>query len=333
MKIAVVILNWNGKKLLEMFLSSVIKYSQEAQVYVADNASKDDSVAYVKENFPQVKIIQHQENGGYSKGYNQALQQLDEDIFILLNNDVEVTQNWLSPILSKFNNSAETAIIQPKILSHQRKNYFDYAGASGGFLDSLGYPYCRGRIFNELEKDQGQYDSPMKISWASGACLAIRKEVFFEAGMLDEDYFAHQEEIDLCWRTSRLGYEIWVIPESKIYHLGGGTLHAMHPQKTFLNFRNSLFNLAKNLPISMAFLFIFTRMVLDGIAGIKFVTEKQPRHFLAILKAHKSFYLNLPQMLKKREGKYNNQHYASLKSIVWQYFMLKKKKYHNLPKS
>ncbi len=330
MKIAVVILNWNGKKLLKTFLPSVDQYSKEAQVYVADNASKDDSVAYVKENFPQVKIIQHQENGGYSKGYNQALQQLNEDIFILLNNDVEVTENWLIPILSKFKNSAETAIVQPKILRYQNKNHFDYAGASGGFLDSLGYPYCRGRLFNELEEDQGQYDNPIKISWASGACLCIRKQVFFKAGMLDEDYFAHQEEIDLCWRTSRLGYQIWVMPESKIYHLGGGTLHAMHPQKTFLNFRNSLFNLLKNLPTIKVFPFIFFRMVLDAIAGIKFVAEGKPKHFLAILKAHKSFYFNLPKMLKKRQGNYNNQEYASLKSIVWLYFIMKKRKYNNL---
>ena len=330
MEIAVVILNWNGKKLLKTFLPSVVKYSQGAQVYVADNASQDDSIAYVEENFPQLKIIQLQENGGYSKGYNQALQQLKEDIFILLNNDVEVTENWLAPILSKFKNSAETAIVQPKILSYQHKNHFDYAGASGGFLDSLGYPYCRGRIFNELEEDQGQYDNPIKISWASGACLAIRKTIFFEAGMLDEDYFAHQEEIDLCWRTSRLGYEIWVIPESKIYHLGGGTLHAMHPQKTFLNFRNSLFNLVKNLPGTKAFLFVFIRMVLDAIAAIKFLAERKPKHFIAILKAHKSFYLNLPKMLKKRKGNYNNQKYASLTSIVWQYFILKRRKYTDL---
>jgi GT2 family glycosyltransferase len=297
---------------------------------LADNASKDDSISYVVENFPLVKIIQNKANGGYAKGYNDALKDLKEDIFILLNSDVEVTQNWLLPLIAHFEKDKKTAIVQPKILSYQNKNKFDYAGASGGFVDVLGYPYCRGRIFETLEKDNGQYNDARKISWASGACLAIRKDIFFEAGQLDEDYFAHQEEIDLCWRTHHLGYQSWVIPKSEVYHLGGGTLHAMHPKKTFLNFRNSLFNLTKNLSPIKAIFSIFFRMVLDAVAGIKFLAEGKPRHFMAILKAHFSFYAHLPKMIKKRKKQYNKENFTSLTMIVWRYFILKKTKFSQL---
>lgn len=326
MKVAVVILNWNGRKLLETFLPSVVKNSKEAQIYLADNASKDDSVLYVKQNFPQVKIIQNKENGGYAKGYNDALKYVEEDIFVLLNSDVEVTPNWLQPLLKHFKNNPKTAIIQPKILSYQQKNKFDYAGACGGFVDKLGYPYCRGRIFETLEEDKGQYDTALQISWASGACFAIRKEIFFEAGQLDEDYFAHQEEIDLCWRTHHLNYEIWVEPKSKIYHLGGGTLNAMHPKKTFLNFRNSLYNLVKNKR-KYVLLSVLARMVLDGFAGLKFLLEKKPNHFMAILRAHLSFYQNFLKIYQKRNTSNNKQNFTSLKSIVWRYFVLKKTKF------
>ena len=331
MKIAVVILNWNGRKLLETFLPSVVNYSEEAQIYLADNASEDDSVAYVEENFPHIEIIQNKENGGYAKGYNDALKYVEEDIFILLNSDVEVTENWLQPLLFHFENHPKTAILQPKILSYQDKEKFDYAGACGGFVDKLGYPYCRGRIFATLEEDQGQYNKAQRIGWASGACFAIRKKVFFETGKFDEDYFAHQEEIDLCWRAHHLNYEIWAIPEAKVYHLGGGTLHAMHPKKTYLNFRNSLFNLVKNKK-KHVFLSIFTRMLLDGLAGIKFVAELKPRHFFAILKAHFSFYRQLNKMIKKRNTNYNKENFSPLKSIVWQYYVEKNTKYSALKK-
>lgn len=330
MKVAVVILNWNGRKLLEMFLPSVVEHSPEATVYLADNASEDESVKFVVENFPQVKIIQNKENGGYAKGYNDALKNLREDIFILLNSDVEVTKNWLPPLISHFEKDQKTAIVQPKILSHQQKNKFDYAGASGGFVDILGYPYCRGRIFETLENDTGQYDNPQQISWASGACLAIKRTVFFEAGQLDEDYFAHQEEIDLCWRIHHLGFQSWVIPESKVYHLGGGTLHAMHPKKTFLNFRNSLFNLTKNLPAFKAVFIIFCRMILDAVAGIKFLLEAKPRHFMAILKAHLSFYAHFPKMIGKRKKHHEKENFTSSGSIVWQYFLLRKTTFRQL---
>ena len=327
MKIAIVILNWNGRKLLETFLPSVVNYSKEASIYLADNASNDDSVAYVKNNFPQLNIIQNKTNGGYAKGYNDALQHLKEDIFILLNSDVEVTPNWLIPIISHFEKNKNTAIVQPKILNYIQRSTFDYAGGSGGFIDSLGYPFCRGRIFQTLEKDTNQYNNACKISWASGACFAIKKEVFFKAGKLDEDYFAHQEEIDLCWRVNHLNYDIWAIPTSTVYHLGGGTLHAMHPKKTFLNFRNSLFNLVKNKKRNV-FFSVIIRMILDGLAGIKFLIELKPKHFLAILKAHFSFYIYLPKMIKKRKSNYNNkENFTSLKSIVWLYFIKKNKKF------
>ncbi|MBW2962053.1 glycosyltransferase family 2 protein [Mesonia aestuariivivens] len=329
MKIAVVILNWNGKKLLETFLPSVVKHSTEANLYLADNASEDNSVAFVQQNFPRVQLIQNKENGGYAKGYNDALKHLKEDIFILLNSDVEVTPNWLTPILAHFKTQANTAIIQPKILNYTNKNKFDYAGACGGFVDQLGYPYCRGRIFETLEEDKNQYNEPLQVSWASGACFAIRKEVFFEAGKLDEDYFAHQEEIDLCWRVHQLNYAIWALPQSTVYHLGGGTLHAMHPKKTFLNFRNSLFNLVKNKQ-QFVTLTILIRMVLDGVAGIKFLIELKPKHFLAILKAHYSFYKYLPKMIKKRKPTYNKEKFSPLKSIVWRYFIEKKTTYRQL---
>ena len=246
MKIAVVILNWNGKDLLNKFLPSIIEYSEGAQIYVADNASTDDSVDFVIQNHPSVKIIQNQVNGGYAKGYNDALKTLSEDIYVLLNSDVEVTPNWLDPIISKFSKDNSIAAAQPKILDYKNKEYFEYAGAAGGYLDKLGYPFCRGRIFNTLEKDNGQYNDTTEIFWASGACLFVRANAFWEAGALDEDYFAHQEEIDLCWRIKAKGGKIIYDGSSEVFHVGGATLDSGSPEKTFYNFRNSLFNLLKN---------------------------------------------------------------------------------------
>ncbi|MDR6300922.1 glycosyltransferase family 2 protein [Mesonia maritima] len=329
MEIAVVILNWNGKALLERFLPSVINNSSEATIYVADNASTDNSVDFVKANFPEVKIIQNSVNGGYAKGYNDALAHISEDIFILLNSDVEVTKNWLRPFIQHFEKNRNTAILQPKILDFKRKDYFEYAGAAGGFIDKLGYPFCRGRIFETLEKDTNQYNSETPIFWASGACLAIRKEVFFEIGKLDEDYFAHQEEIDLCWRAFNAGYEAFYIPDSKIYHVGGATLQVMNPKKTFYNFRNSLYNLLKNVPYPQFYFLIFLRMILDGIAGFKFLLEGKPAHFSAILKAHGSFYRNFSKMIKKRP-KNHRKNYFQVKSIVWKYYILKQKHFKKL---
>jgi GT2 family glycosyltransferase len=328
MNIAIVILNWNGKQLLEQFLPSVIAFSQEATIYVADNASADDSIDYVKTNFPTVQLIQNAENGGYAKGYNDALPHVDEEILCLLNSDIEVTKNWLAPIRSEFELNTETAIIQPKILDFKQKTHFEYAGAAGGFIDKYGYPFCRGRIFHTLEEDQHQYNDNATIFWASGACLFIRKSVFQELNGLDEDFFAHQEEIDLCWRAFNLGYKTKYISESVVYHFGGATLNSTNPQKTYLNFRNSLCMLAKNLPKGKLFPIIFSRLILDGIAAIQFVTKLQFKHFLAVLKAHFHFYARLPKMLKKRSE--TQQKYFKQKSIVYSYFLKGKKKYSDL---
>ena len=329
MNIAVVILNWNGKDLLKKFLPSVVEHSQEAMVYVADNASTDNSVAYVKAEFPSVKIIQNKENGGYAKGYNDALKHIEADIFCLVNSDIEVTADWLKPIISKFESEENTAIIQPKLLDYNNKTHFEYAGATGGFIDKYGYPFCRGRIFDTIEEDKGQYNSSTKIFWASGACFFIRANVFKTLNGFDESFFAHMEEIDLCWRAYNLSLSIKYVPESIVYHVGGATLQNTNPKKTYLNFRNSLFTLTKNASGNL-FLLIFVRLFLDGLAAFKFLIELKFTHIFAILKAHFSFYLNLPKLLKQRKTLKHFKNYYYLKSIVWAYFVNKNKVFDNL---
>jgi GT2 family glycosyltransferase len=324
-KLAIIILNWNGKRLLEQFLPSVVTYSQEALVYVVDNASTDNSVAYVKQNFPTVNIIQNKENGGYAKGYNNALQQVDADIFCLLNSDVEVTPNWLAPIIEAFELDTKTAILQPKLLDYKRKDYFEYAGAAGGFIDKYGYPYCRGRIFNTIEKDNNQYENS-DIFWASGACIFIRKSVFDILHGFDESFFAHMEEIDLCWRAHNLGYTTKYVADSIVYHVGGATLNATNPKKTFLNFRNSLFILMKNAGGNIVGI-LFVRMILDGLAALKFLIALKPSHFVAIMKAHFSFYENLPSLLRKRKELIQSKNYYKVSSIIWSYFIKKRKQF------
>jgi GT2 family glycosyltransferase len=326
MNIAVVILNWNGKKLLEQFLPTVIKYSKEADIYVADNASTDDSVQFVKQTYPTIKVIINDENGGYAKGYNDALKHIEADVFCLLNSDVEVTENWLSPIVEIFNKQPKTAIIQPKLLDFNKRGYFEYAGAAGGFIDKYGYPYCRGRIFNTLEKDTGQYNDVAEIFWASGACLFIRSHVFNALNGLDELFFAHMEEIDLCWRVKNLGYNVTYVGASEVYHVGGATLNNQNPKKTFLNFRNSLFAITKNANGFLAGI-IFIRLILDGIAGIKFLFEFKPKHTLAVIKAHFSFYYHLPQVLSQRKKNTIKLKYYKKTSIVLDYFVNNKTEY------
>ena len=331
MKTAIIILNWNGKKLLEQFLPSIINYSsEEATIYVADNASTDSSIKFVKEFYPSVKIIENAKNGGYAKGYNDALQHVSADIFCLINSDVEVTKNWLSPVIEIFEREKNTAIIQPKILDYKNKEFFEYAGAGGGFVDLFGYPYCRGRVFNNLEKDTAQFDDVSTVFWASGACFFIRAEVYKKLDGFDEDYFAHQEEIDLCWRVQNEGFEIKYIGKSTVYHVGGATLQETNPQKTFLNFRNSLLNIVKNVPKEWFLFVVFSRLILDGIAGIKFLLELRPIHSWAILKAHISFYKNFYKFLKKRRKLQKKSDYNLHTSIVWQYFVLGRKKFENL---
>jgi GT2 family glycosyltransferase len=331
LKIAIVILNWNGQKLLEQFLPSVVNFSSEdADVYIADNASTDSSIAYVKEYFPSIKIVENAVNGGYAKGYNDALQAIDADVYCLLNSDVEVIKNWLKPIINVFNSDEETAIIQPKLLDFKDKTKFEYAGAAGGFIDLFGYPYCRGRVFNHLETDESQFNDTTDIFWASGACFFIRSKVYHQLGGFDEDYFAHQEEIDLCWRTHNNGYNIKYVGESTVYHVGGATLQENNPKKTFLNFRNSLLNVVKNVPKKWFLFVIFSRLILDGIAGIKFMVELRPIHTWAIIKAHFSFYKNFNKFLKKRKKLSKKQDYNLHTSIVWQYFALGRKEFKDL---
>jgi GT2 family glycosyltransferase len=331
LKTAIVILNWNGKKLLEQFLPSVVNFSsQEAEVYVADNASSDDSIEFIKKNYPSVKIIQNSINGGYAKGYNDALQHIDADIYCLVNSDIEVTENWLTPILKTFKEDENTAIIQPKILDFKDKSKFEYAGAGGGFVDLYGYPYCRGRVFNNLETDSGQFNGTVDIFWASGACLFIRSKVYHQLHGFDEDYFAHQEEIDLCWRAQNESFTIKYVGTSTVYHVGGATLQETNPHKTYLNFRNSLLNVVKNVPKQWFLFVIFSRLVLDGIAGIKFLFELKPKHTLAIIKAHFSFYANFFKFLGKRRKLQKKGNYNKHTSIVWQSYALGRTKFSEL---
>jgi len=321
-KIAVVILNWNGVKLLEQFLPSVIQFSEGAAIYVADNDSTDNSIEFVKENFPTVKIVKNSGNHGFAKGYNDALKHIDAEIYALVNSDIEVTENWLKPILETFDTEKQTAIIQPKILDFKNKEYFEYAGAAGGFIDKYGFPFCRGRIFDTVEKDNGQYDENIELFWASGACFFIRKNVFYELGGFDESFFAHQEEIDLCWRAANDGHIIKYNYQSLVYHVGGATLQQGNPKKTYLNFRNSLLMLVKNLPKRGLFFVIFFRMILDGIAGIRFLTQGKLGHTFAILKAHFSFYCLSLKYLGKRKD-FQIQQYYMVKSIVFLYYIRK----------
>ena len=332
MKIAIVILNWNGQKLLEQFLPSIIRFSNldSADIYVADNASTDDSIDFIKTNFPTVKIIQNSENGGYAKGYNDALKDINAEIYALVNSDIEVTENWLVPVISEFKKNQNTAIIQPKILDYNNKKLFEYAGAGGGFIDKYGYPFCRGRVFNSLERDTQQYNDITDIFWASGACFFIRSTTFHQLNGFDENYFAHQEEIDLCWRAQNLGYDIKYVGTSTVNHIGGATLKETNPHKTYLNFRNSLYTLAKNLPKKSIFPIIFTRLTLDGVTGVKFLLQLKPQHVLAILKAHFSFYYSLNKMLKKRTENQQKEKYYYTKSIVWDYFVKGKKLFSDL---
>ena len=331
MKTAIVILNWNGQKLLEQFLPSVVNFSSElAEIYIADNASTDSSIKYVKEFYPSIKIIENATNGGYAKGYNDALAAVEADVYCLLNSDVEVTKDWLKPVLEVFEKEEKTAIIQPKLLDFKDKDKFEYAGAAGGFLDLYGYPYCRGRVFNHLETDNRQFNGISDIFWASGACFFIRSKIYHQLEGLDEDYFAHQEEIDLCWRAQNTGYKVKYVGTSTVFHVGGATLLETNPQKTYLNFRNSLLNVVKNVPRKWFLFVVFSRLILDGIAGIKFLIELRPIHTFAILRAHMSFYKNFFKFLRKRKKIQKKQNYNLHTSIVWQYFVLRRKKYKDL---
>lgn len=298
---AVVILNYNGKHFLQQFLPGVIAHSGTAKVIVADNASTDDSVQFLKENFQnQVEIIQLHTNLGYCGGYNASLKQIKAEYYVLLNSDVEVTPGWIEPVMSLFKGDDSIAAAQPKILSYHTRDEFEYAGAAGGFIDSLGYPFCRGRIFNSFEKDSGQYNDTRQIFWATGACLFIRASVFHKHNGFDEDFFAHMEEIDLCWRIQQTGMKIFYTGGSYVYHVGGGTLAKSNPRKTYFNFRNGLSLLVKNLSRTQLFWKIPLRLMLDWIAAAKFLLTGSPADAWAVVRAHVSFIKNLGRDYSKR---------------------------------
>lgn len=292
MKVAVVILNWNGEAMLRCFLPTVVRYScDEAEIWVADNASDDASVQLLREHFPSVRLIQLDKNYGFAEGYNRALAQIEAEYYVLLNSDVEVTHHWLTPLVEYMDAYPDVAACQPKLLSEANRDYFEYAGASGGFIDRYGYPFCRGRIFNTVEEDNGQYDYIIDILWATGACMLIRSADYREVHGLDGRFFAHNEEIDLCWRLRQRGRRIVCIPESEVYHVGGGTLPKSNPTKTFLNFRNNLTMLYKNLPDGELKGVMRVRRVLDYVAALKMlVADRSWADFKAVVKARRAFY-------------------------------------------
>lgn len=298
--VAVVILNYNTRRHLEQFLPSVVAHSAGARIVVADNGSPDDSVDFLKQHYPQVELIDLKTNYGFAEGYNRALRQVKADVYVILNSDVEVAPGWMAPVLDAMRADPSMAIAQPKILAWQEKERFEYAGAAGGWIDALGYPFCRGRIFSRREEDRGQYDDAQECFWAAGAAFFIRAELYHAFGGFDGDYFAHNEEIDLCWRLKRAGYSVWCIPQSVVYHLGGGTLEYENPRKVFLNFRNSLYSLLKNQPARTLLWLIPVRFLLDGLAGARFAAKGQFRAIWAIVRAHFSFYANFRHTVRKR---------------------------------
>lgn len=319
-KLAVAILNWNGKNWLEKFLPSVVQFSQNADIYVIDNLSTDDSIAFLNTHFPTVKIIKNNKNYGFAGGYNEGLKEITNDYYCLLNSDVEVTENWIEPILALFEKDSSISAIQPKILSYNNKKSFEFAGAGGGLIDNLGYPYCRGRVFDDLEEDKGQYDDETEIFWASGCSLFIRSKDFWEQKGFDERFFAHQEEIDLCWRLINSGKKIFYTGKSKVYHVGGGTLNKQSAQKTYLNIRNNLSMMLKNLPFPKLIWLIFFRLCLDGVAGVYFGLKHGFPHLWAVVRAHFGFYAQLPGTWKLRQKHQKDQFYQS-EWLIFKHFL------------
>ena len=326
MKTAIAILNWNGLSLLTKFLPSVVNNTpNDIDIYVVDNGSSDDSVEFVKNNYNNIKIIPLEKNHGFAEGYNLAIKKIDADIICLLNNDVEVSANWTHPVLELFELEKNTAIIQPKLLDYNNKNMFDYAGAAGGFLDKFGYPYCRRRIHNSIEKDYGQYDDVSKIFWACGACFFIRKEIFELAKGFDSYFWAHMEEIDLCWRVQNLGYEVKYHYQSKVYHLNGGTLDKDDPKKTYLNFRNQLSMLTKNYKENL-FILLFFKFFIDLIVSVFYLLTKGIKYSLAIFKAYISFYKKLNHLMILRKSLNKKIKHYSIYSIIFYFIGLKRLK-------
>lgn len=319
-KLAVAILNWNGRNWLEKFLPGVVQFSQNADIYVIDNLSTDDSVEFLQKNFPTVHIIKNDKNYGFAGGYNEGLKSIKHEYYCLLNSDVEVTDNWTEPVLELLEKNPSISAVQPKILSYHNRSYFEFAGAAGGLIDNLGYPYCRGRVFDDLEEDKGQYNDEKEIFWASGCCFFIRSKDFWDQNGFDARFFAHQEEIDLCWRLINSGKQIYYTGKAHLYHVGGGTLNKQSAQKTYLNIRNNLSMMLKNLPYPQLIWLIFFRLCLDGVAGIYFGLKHGFPHLWAVVRAHFGFYAQLPGTLKLRQQHQKNQFYQS-KWLIFKHFL------------
>jgi len=331
-KIAIIILNWNGRRFLEQFLPPLVLHTPSwAEIVVADNASSDDSVKFMQLHYPHLRLVLNKENYGFAKGYNQALRQIEATYYCLLNSDIEVLPQWIEPIVDYLDTHPDVAICQPKLLSFKEKTHFEYAGAAGGFVDKYGYPFCRGRLFDHVEKDDGKYDDSKEIFWATGACMFIRSNVYHELGGLDDDFFAHMEEIDLCWRAKNARHKVMYIPNSTVYHVGGGTLPKNSPRKTYLNFRNNLVLLYKNLPKHRILWVFSVRLVLDIVASLRFLFDSGWGDFAAVFKAYCSFYGSLRKNRKKRNHiphRKTSQTYN--KSIVFDYYLRKKKLFSDL---
>jgi len=337
MKLSIVILNWNGSHHLKRFLPSVVRYSNYdwAEIVVADNHSDDESCEVIKQEFPGVKLLVLDRNYGFAEGYNRALKDNDAEYIMLLNSDVAVTENWLEPMIQMMDSNPFIAACQPKIMQLDQPEKFEYAGASGGFIDHYGYPFCRGRMVNVQEHDFGQYDSPISVFWASGAAMLVRGKLWHESGGFDVDFWAHMEEIDLCWRMKNQGYKIVVCPQSIVFHLGGGSLSYGSPQKIYLNFRNNLFLLYKNLPKGKFYKTLIIRMILDGVAAFQFLFTGQFIAFTKVLGAHRDFYKSLGKLRNKR----NDLIAKSVKtnhpeiyngSIIFDFFIARKRKFSSL---
>lgn len=335
-RIAIVILNWNGREFLERFLPGVVRHSSSPgmKIIVADNGSSDDSLEFIRNKFKNVEIIELDKNYGFAGGYNKAFEKINSEYYILLNSDVEVSENWIEPIIKKMDDDPVVAAAMPKIISYHDRSKFEYAGAAGGFIDKWGYPFCRGRILNNIEPDINQYNDSIEIFWATGTCLFIKSKIFHDAGGFDDDFFAHMEEIDLCWRIKNLGYKIYCYPCSQVYHIGGGTLPNETPSKLFLNFRNNLWLLLKNLPAKKLYQVLLIRKILDGLAAMKFYLMLDWRKGNAVFKAHLSYCKHFRKMKQKRKSaNFNNKNLPSSvyrKSILISYFLKKKKTFNEL---
>ncbi len=338
LQVAIILLTYNCKKLTEKLLPKVLELTQldsKTQLFIVDNDSSDDTIQFIKENYPQLELIQFEENYGFAGGMDKATKLIETKYSILLSCDVEVTENWLQPIIDLFESDNSIAAVQPKVLSYDKRGHFEYAGASGGFIDHLGFPFCRGRVFDQLEEDKGQYNDTIEVFWAGGCCLAVKREAYIKSGGLDLDFFAHQEEIDLAWRMQLHGYKIMACPKSHIYHMGGGVLSYNNPFKLYLNSRNNISMMAKNLPIGSLIPTLFIRSILDALAVVHILYMEGPGHSLAIIRGHLSFWFRIGKWMKKRKNIPNKKSWKDLKgvyqtSLIVNYFMLGNKNFDKL---